>query len=184
MRLILACFAVFCAIYLILEPKAQPETLASFEEVLSASLSEANYRQQVECMATNIYHEARQESVLGQRAVAFVVLNRVASADFPSTVCDVVYQSEMVPHWKTKKPIPKRNRCQFSWYCDGKSDRIVNMPLYFQIEEIAKDVMKGYGEIYDPTLGSTYYHANYVSPNWRHLKRMVRIDQHIFYKEK
>jgi len=135
-------------------------------------------------MATNIYHEARNESEIGQRAVAFVVLNRVNSPDYPSTVCDVVYEAETRPHWKTGKPVPRRNRCQFSWYCDGKSDIIKEKDKYDIAFDIARDVMRSYGEVFDPTSGSTYYHANYVNPNWKHLKRVVRIDTHIFYREK
>lgn len=171
----------FTALFII--PQTQSSTL-SFANMLSAGYEEGSFRQQVECMATNIYHEARQESELGQRAVAFVVLNRVNSDHFPSTACDVIYQAETVPHWKTQLPIPKRNRCQFSWYCDGKSDKINDKASYLKAERIAYEIMETYGAVYDPTEGSTYYHATYVKPNWRHLDRVVRIDSHIFYKEK
>ena len=75
------------------------------------------------CLATNIYHEARGESYAGKVAVANVTMNRVTSPKFPNTICDVVYQAQTKENWKGNT-VPKRNKCQFSWYCDGKSDNI------------------------------------------------------------
>ena len=63
------------------------------------------------CLALNAYHEARSESVAGIIAVSQVVLNRVKSPMFPNSICEVVFQGGT-----------KRDRCQFSWHCDGKSD--------------------------------------------------------------
>ena len=51
------------------------------------------------CMAINIYHEARNESVIGQIAVGQVVMNRVADERFPNTVCEVITQGK---HYMTK----------------------------------------------------------------------------------
>ena len=61
------------------------------------------------CLALNIYFEARSEPIQGQIAIAEVTLNRVASANFPNDVCSVVLQDN-------------NSGCQFSWWCDGKSD--------------------------------------------------------------
>src|SRR6056300_549570 len=77
----------------------------------------AEFLEQHQCMAMNIYHEARSDGKLGQKAVGFVTLNRVQSKHYPSTPCDVVYQAQLNANGK-----PKRNKCQFSWYCDGKKD--------------------------------------------------------------
>ena len=75
------------------------------------------------CLAMNIYHEGRSDNLAGQYAVADVVLNRVESKRYPNTVCEVVYQARMKPSWKDPdKLIPIKNKCQFSWYCDGKDD--------------------------------------------------------------
>jgi len=172
-RLVVGAICILVAINL-----AKADTFGKF------TITDFLEAEQTACMATNIYHEARNESEIGQRAIAFVVLNRVNSPDYPSTVCDVVYEAETRPHWKTGKPVPRRNRCQFSWYCDGKSDIIKEKDKYDIAFDIARDVMRSYGEVFDPTSGSTYYHANYVNPNWKHLKRVVRIDTHIFYREK
>jgi spore germination cell wall hydrolase CwlJ-like protein len=72
------------------------------------------------CLAMNVYHEARNQSFIGQVAVAQVVMNRVKDNRFPNDVCEVVTQGQTYS-WKPDVPI--RNRCHFSWYCDGKSDK-------------------------------------------------------------
>ena len=71
------------------------------------------------CLALNVYHEAKNQSLAGQIAVAEVVMNRVDDPRYPNNVCDVVKQG-LTYKWKPSVPI--RNQCQFSWYCDGKSD--------------------------------------------------------------
>ena len=70
------------------------------------------------CMALNIYHEARNQSMVGQVAVAEVVMNRVEDSRFPDTICEVVKQA--VTYKNTDKPV--LHKCQFSWYCDGQKD--------------------------------------------------------------
>ena len=75
------------------------------------------------CMALNIYHEARNESTIGQVAVAQVVMNRVGDDGFPDTPCEVIYDGK---HYTAKSGRRiNRDRCQFSWYCDGLADRPV-----------------------------------------------------------
>lgn len=132
---------------------------------------------QQECMALNIYHEARTESSTGQRAVAWVTMNRVASKRFPNTVCDVVYQANKDANGKLIQ-----GKCQFSWYCDGKDDTPTNTRDYERAEKIAEEVMIVYGFETDPTDGADHYHADYVKPYWaKSSKRLVQIDTHIFY---
>ena len=85
-------------------------------------------------MAKNIYFEAKSESFAGQAAVALVVLNRVKHKAFPSTICEVIYEGPLYESWKTRQIpdlpqelrtyYPRRDRCQFSWYCDGKADKV------------------------------------------------------------
>lgn len=127
------------------------------------------------CMAMNIYHEARNESTVGQMAVAQVVMNRVEDDRFPDDVCAVVTQGI---HWES---IPAKNRCQFSWYCDGLSDQPRNAKAFERSQEIAAMVLEGWtGTYFD---GATHYHADYVLPNWaHHHTRIVKIDSHIFYR--
>ena len=137
---------------------------------------------EIHCMALNIYHEARNESVDGQIAVANVTMNRAEDSRFPSTICGVVYQAKMSSWWKEKrnKEVPIRNACQFSWYCDGKSDKVREINVYNKIYVIAEEVLMGLHK--DNTHGSTHYHANYVNPYWASsLQRVAYVDNHIFY---
>ena len=101
-----------------------------------------NRAKQVECLAKNIYFEARNEPFAGQLAVALVTLNRVYDDTFPNTVCDVVYQGI-----HTNDGFPKRNRCQFSWYCDGASDEIRNLVAFNTTQKIANLAMISYGSM-------------------------------------
>lgn len=139
-----------------------------------------NRNEPIECLAKNIYFEAGNQSELGMKAVAYVTLNRVFDDRYPDTVCDVVYQAHLNSNGQ-----PKRHQCQFSWYCDGKSDKVRSRELFMTAVLVASEVMDDYRKQhdYDPTGGATMYHAFYVKPNWaRHYKRTVRIDSHIFYK--
>ena len=79
---------------------------------------------EIQCMALNLYHEARNESLAGQMAVNHVVLNRRDSDLFPNTVCDVVLESREYHRDGT----PVKNRCQFSWYCDAVSYTHLTLP--------------------------------------------------------
>ena len=94
-------------------------TYRTYESVME------NRKKQLTCLATNIYFEARNEPFAGQFAVALVTLNRVNDTAFPNTICDVVYQGI-----HTSDGFPKRDRCQFSWYCDGASDEVRNPKAY------------------------------------------------------
>ena len=131
------------------------------------------------CMALNIYHEAKNQSMLGQIAVGQVVMNRVEDTRFPDNVCDVVTQA--VTYKGTDKPV--LHKCQFSWFCDGQKDA----PLYdskewWNAEEYASIVLSG-TIVLDVTEGATHYHATYVRPAWSKTKtRTTRIDRHIFYR--
>lgn len=127
--------------------------------------------QEQRCLAAAVYFEARGESVKGQAAVAQVVLNRVRNPAYPKSVCGVVYQNQK---W--------RNRCQFSFACDGIKDRVASREHYKMAEDVAMAVSAG--KIWLPEIGSsTHYYADYVSPRWaRAMERMRKIGRHIFYR--
>ena len=131
------------------------------------------------CMAFNIYHEARNESMLGQIAVGQVVMNRVWDKRFPDTVCEVV--TEAVTYKGTNKPV--LHKCQFSWYCDGAKDDVKKDSKAWRYSlEYASIVLSG-RIVLDITEGATHYHATYVRPSWAKTKtRTTRIDRHIFYR--
>jgi Cell Wall Hydrolase len=125
---------------------------------------------QMRCLAEAIYFESRSEPEAGQAAVAEVVLNRVRSGIYPTTVCGVVYQDRNRPF-----------ACQFSFACEGKSLRIEEPGPWAVATRIAKEVVSGAS--YNPKVGEAVnYHANYVSPFWvGYLRRVDRIGAHIFY---
>ena len=137
---------------------------------------------EIECLAKNIYFEARGENAMGQFAVAFVTLNRVKDNKFPNSICEVVYQARMKPSWRDpKKLIPKRHKCQFSWYCDGKADEIEDWPAYERAITVARVAILGI--VPDLTEGSLYYHNNKVDPYWNSsMLHVTTIDNHLFYK--
>jgi hypothetical protein len=140
-------------------------------EVGTVSKREIAVGQQYRCLAQAVYFEARGESDAGQRAVAHVVLNRVKDRRYPQTVCGVVFQNEHL-----------KNRCQFSFACDGRSDRPHDITAWRRSLEVALQTLAGVGE--DVTNASTHYHARYVAPTWAPaLVETARVGQHIFYRE-
>lgn len=123
------------------------------------------------CLAEAIYFEARGETEKGQVAVAQVVLNRVKNPSYPNSICGVVYQNKH-----------KRNRCQFSFACDGIKDRISSKGAWKTAQRLAREVSDGkqYLKMVD---ASTHYHATYVNPRWaRSMAKRGQVGLHIFYK--
>lgn len=142
-------------------PVATPESLESLQAT-------GTFEKTLECLAMNVYHEARSEPLKGQVAIAAVTLNRTKSGKFPSSVCDVVKQGT-------------RRSCQFSWWCDGKKDAPADEEAWESAQRVAWRTLMGLSD--DPTKGALYYHADYVKPNWsRRFERTARIGQHLFYK--
>lgn len=122
-------------------------------------------QEQFVCLAHNIYFEARGESALGQRAVAWVTINRMLNNQFPDTICDVVWQDS-----------------QFSWTINGKDKQPQDDQALALAEAMAREVLKNYNIRPDPTEGSLFFHADRVSPSWSEsFNRVVQIDAHIFY---
>jgi len=131
---------------------------------------------ELRCLTDNIYFEARNQTVEGQLAVAHVTFNRVEDQRFPDKVCDVVKQQGRSK--KTGKTV-----CQFSWYCDGKSDIPNEAKSYKYTKSVAQLAWYSRG-LFDPTAGATFYHANYIQPKWSRLVMTKVIDDHIFYKSR
>lgn len=126
---------------------------------------------QVRCLAQNIYFEARGESLRGQLGVAHVVMNRVEDHRFPSTICDVIREGGET----------RLGACQFSWWCDGQSDRPTDLAAWKRSFEVALQIF--FGRTADPTLGALWYHADYVRPAWgRTYVLGPRIGRHLFYR--
>ena len=139
-----------------------------------------------ECMAKNIYFEARAESTAGKLAVANVTINRAINSNYPNTICEVVQQGIHHYNKNLKKFFPARDRCQFSWYCDGKlDDPDLKSRSWEDSKMLAEFVLSSHYDksLIDITDGATHYHADYVFPEWRKSKtKTVEIGDHIFYR--
>ena len=140
-----------------------------------SSLAYAEEDKQLNCLVEAVYHEARSESFTGQLAVANVIIERANLSKFPNTICKVVHAGK---YWKGNIV---RNKCAFSYYCDGKKE-------WSSIEKKALDTayhvssLALEGVTLLSTLGATHYHASYVSPSWtNNMERLEQIGTHIFY---
>ena len=142
--------------------------------VILLCLSPLSLGNEVDCLAKNIYWEARNQSINGMYAVAKVTLNRVNDSRWPSTVCAVVKQRKLRGgSWI----------CQFSWYCDGLSDQPRHAASWDMAKLIATVTIE-YG-LEPHFLNKTYwYHSNKVNPYWASVYNPVTvIGDHIFYTE-
>jgi spore germination cell wall hydrolase CwlJ-like protein len=119
------------------------------------------------CLALAMYWEAKSEGPDGMLAVASVVLNRVAHPEFPDTVCGVVKQGGESPP------------CQFSWWCDGKSDRPVEVRPWATATRIAERALRNPPS--DLTRGALFFHNISIERPWTR-EPTVQIGQHIFYR--
>ena len=123
----------------------------------------------ITCLARSIYWEARGEEVADMEAVANVVMNRLGHEGFPDTVCGVVKQGS------------EQGACQFSWWCDGRSDDAENEGIYAVAKEIARKALNG--QLTDRTGGALYFHHRQVSPSWgEEFMQTVEIGEFVFYK--
>lgn len=155
------------------EPYVQPSAEAfakEFNSIVSHNL--VVEKDELRCLALNIYWESRSEPLEGQLAVAGVTLNRVASEKFPDSICDVVRQGGYA----------RKHRCQFSWQCDGQSDEPKEVTAWRNAQQLARLFLAGVYK--DPTKAAKWYHADYVKPDWAdRLQRTAKIGRHIFYRE-
>lgn len=130
------------------------------------------FESEVRCLALNLYFEARSEKEMGQRAVGHVVMNRVKHPTYPNSVCEVVRQGGE----------KKLHHCQFSWWCDGRSDKPMDKKAWTLSMRLARKIYLGIFE--DTTDGALWYHATYVKPYWsKSLLQGSKIGQHVFYLE-
>lgn len=135
-------------------------------------MSETELKDSLDCLATNIYHEAGNQSFDGKVAVAQVTLNRANSGKFPKNICKVVKQKTI----RNDKTV-----CQFSWYCVSRlRNKTKNKTVYEESYEVAKKVLLENYKL-DILEEALYYHADYVNPRWR-LTKIIKIGDHIFYK--
>jgi N-acetylmuramoyl-L-alanine amidase len=128
------------------------------------------------CLVEALYHEARSENMIPILAVANVILTRVAHSKFPDTICEVVHQGR---YWNGH---PIRDKCHFSYWCDGRDERYTDMAGLIKVINVAEMSLKGV--LVKQTVGATHYHASYVTPQWASnpsFKPLGQLGTHLFY---
>ena len=124
----------------------------------------------MKCLAEAIYFEARGETIEGQYAVGEVIINRVLSNEFPSSVCGVISEGAN-----------RLNACQFSYNFDGKLETINEKKIYGRILKLSKILLEPSARFL--TGGATFYHSKFVSPSWsKKFLKTNEIGNHVFYK--
>lgn len=144
------------------EPKPAPVTADSLAELVAETPKPADIDPELRCLAGAVYFESRGESLVGQLAVAHVVINRAQSGRFPRSLCGVVHQ-----------------KSQFSFVRGGRMPAVRNAAQWNNAVAIAQIAREGSWKNHAP--GALFFHARYVSPGWRKT-RIAQIDNHIFYR--
>lgn len=156
-------------------PKKPEPTEIHYSRSFIDGLPEVNSEKRTaewQCMAEALYFEARGESVKGQFAVAEVIQNRAQHSSFPETVCGVINQGTASG---------RKYQCQFTYNCDGLSDKIREHGAYERVGKVADLLLSGAHD--DLTDGATHYHTKAVNPRWsRVFERTTTIGVHHFYK--
>jgi spore germination cell wall hydrolase CwlJ-like protein len=157
--------------------------MASWQEAKAGQMISRFDDAEIRCLQDNIFWEARNQSTLGKVAVAWVTINRLEDPRYPDTICGVVHQG-----LKNADGSMVRNKCQFSWYCDGKSDKIpdnvIAQRAWIDSIIVAEVVLLDWlREKKSPVSNATMFHANYVNPYWTSsYSKVTRIGDHIFYQ--
>jgi spore germination cell wall hydrolase CwlJ-like protein len=143
--------------------------IAGRQPIAVAQTAEGRFSEDQRCLALAMYWEARSEGREGMRAVASVVLNRVESDDFPDTPCEVVHEGGETPP------------CQFSWWCDGRSDAPRDSKQWQTAVALAAQMLSNRGE--DPTRGALFFHSAAIPMPWGVERTLTaRILRHVYYR--
>lgn len=137
--------------------KLRLTSLLTFLLIGTTAYAEQN---ELDCLARNIYFEARGESEEGQYAVAYVTLNRVDDSRWPNSICRVVYQPN-----------------QFSW--TRNNSRIHEQTAWERAQRIAEEAIENHEEGIDNTNGSVYFARTRAT--YFHAPLQIRIGNHGFF---
>ncbi|KDD70163.1 hydrolase [Pseudomonas mandelii PD30] len=150
-------------------PVPKSETITKSEAQAVDPVGQLPMDDAITCLARSIYWESKGKSPADMEAVASVVMNRLGHEGFPDTVCAVVKQGS-----ETKN-------CQFSWWCDGRSDQVQEETQYAIAKEIARKALNK--QLNDRTHGAMYFHNRKVKPAWaRKYIKTTETSMFLFYK--
>jgi len=125
---------------------------------------------ELDCLTQAVYYEARGETPSGQAAVAQVVLNRARNPAFPKSVCGVVFQRAGA-----------KKGCQFSFACDGSTQRGREVGAWRRAQTIASRALDGF--VMAEVGSATHFHTLNVAPMWGpRLMRVAQVGMHVFYR--
>lgn len=176
-KAVVACIILTFGLYITYNPI---ESLLVKDESIEQPVAKIVDPKQLACMTKNIFYEAGNESIMGQAAVARVVLNRV-NHGFAKTPCAVIYQANTVEKLIDDEPI-KVKLCQFSWVCEDKVEPNKNSQRYKQAHQVAYEVMANdaYNDVVPKS--ALFFHNLTVDPLWPY-KQVAKIGNHIFYSK-
>ena len=106
----------------------------------------------ITCLSRTIYWETRGEEAASMEAVANVVMNRLEKPGFPKSICAVVREGR------------EQGACQFSWWCDGRTDDAEHEKSYAIAKEIARKALNM--QLTDRTGGALYFHHGVATTSW------------------
>jgi spore germination cell wall hydrolase CwlJ-like protein len=150
-------------------PVSKSETITTSEAQAVDPAGQSPMDDAITCLARSIYWESKGKSPADMEAVASVVMNRLGHEGFPDTVCAVVKQGS-----ETKN-------CQFSWWCDGRSDQVQEEAQYAIAKEIARKALNK--QLNDRTHGAMYFHDRKVKPVWaKKYIKTTETSMFLFYK--
>ena len=145
------------------------ETIKKIDAQAVDPVGEGPLDDAITCLSRTIYWEARGEGAAGMEAVANVVMNRLGHEGFPNTICKVVMQGR------------EEGACQFSWWCDGRSDDAKEDQSYAIAKEIARKALNR--QLKDRTGGALYFHQRKATPGWSKVYiKTVEVGVFVFYK--
>jgi len=148
---------------------SRSELITKTEAQAVDPLGEAALNDAITCLSRTIYWEAKGEAGVGMESIANVVMNRLGHEGFPDTICEVVKQGR------------EQGSCQFSWWCDGRSDDAEEEKAYAIAKEIARKALNR--QLADRTGGAMYFHQRQQSPDWsEEYIKTVTVGEHVFYK--
>jgi spore germination cell wall hydrolase CwlJ-like protein len=150
-------------------PPASSQIVTKTEAQAVDPVGEEPLDDAITCLSRTIYWEAKGEAAASMEAIANVVMNRLGHEGFPNTICEVVRQGH------------ERGACQFSWWCDGRSDDAEEDKPYAIAKEIARKALNR--QLTDRTGGALYFHQRKATPSWsgKYIKT-VEVGEHVFYK--
>ena len=130
------------------------------------------------CLALTVFHEARGEPILGQQAVAQVVLNRARIRG--TTPCDAVLEKGQFS-WHPERAIRAKRTAGRKEFLIVKAHLPTGKRGWVAALRAAKAALDSQNTFKD----AEFFHAKRVKPGWkRRFVEVFRVGNHVFYARK